>query len=535
MKQLIIILAFGSVFGADVFGCATSDLIGNKDGRNDDNAILTRPTTQHDWITPDGLFRIHYDTDGQYAVYHPYEDIDPVDGVPDYVNRCGDFISESHGIIVEVLGFDPPPPDYGQGGDTRYDIYLTNVPALTTPESPSNEYPGRPAYTSFIQLGHDMRIPRYPDDPYPFLKISAAHEYFHAVEFAYRAYSSDATPWWFESCAVWIEDVVFDDINDLYYQLPEYLRNMHKSLYQTPGFFIYGSWLYPDFLSESIGPWIIKRCWEKFAFFDLATEAIKFTFDEFELDFNTEYCRHAIWSYFTGLNYRHGFYDEGEFFNETVDIAASHIDYPLSWSQHPIEQQNVSAVYIEFLKPGISKGSLVLEYENTSDDLHYLSIVAIRLSGEVEYNIYRVENNVIPTYIVEDFASCEKVVMIPVWGYEGYQAEGSTYYSYRAFIDSVSTAIVSVDDPPSRFKLEGVYPNPFNNSVSISFTSPIDDNFEIRIYDTVGRRVLTQTETGRRGYNSVNLDIPETLAGGVYFFTLGRDDQILRGKMIYLK
>ncbi|MEE9553325.1 MAG: MXAN_6640 family putative metalloprotease [candidate division Zixibacteria bacterium] len=535
MRQIVITITVILIFGADVFGCATIDLIGNPVLSDSGNAVLTRPVTQYDWITPDSLFRIHFDTEGPNAVYHPYEDLNPVDGIPDYVNRCGDFLSESHRIIIEELEFDPPPPDNGLGGDSRYDIYMTNVPALTTPESPSNEYPGRPAYTSYIQLGYDMRTPQYPDDPYPFLKVSAAHEYFHATEFAYRAYSTDVTPWWFESCAEWTEDVVFDDVNDVYYQLPEYLQNLHKSLYQTSGFFIYGAWLFPDFISESIGPWLIQRCWEKFASFDLAIEAIKLTFDEFDLDFNTEYCRHTIWDYFTGLNYRQGFYHEGGYFGTTVNIAASYQEYPVPWNQQPIEQQNVSAAYIEFLKPDISKGSLVLEYDNMSEDLHFLSIVVVRITGEIEYGIHRIENSVIPIFTVDDFASCEKVIMIPVWGYEGYQAEGTTYYSYRALIDSVSTSIATVDDLPSRFNLEGVYPNPFNGSASIAFTLPIDENFEIRVYDITGRRVLTRRESGRQGYNSVNLKIPEPLAGGVYFFALERDNQVLRGKLMYLK
>ncbi len=535
MKIASTIIITISLSSTDLFGCATADLIANFAPPADGGIILTRPTNQHEWLTPDGEFKIHYDTEGPYAVYRPEEDVNPPDGIPDYVNRCADFLIESRRVIVDVLEFDPPPSDGEQGGDSRYDIYISNVPALTTPESPSDEYPGRPAYTSYIQLGHDMRTPRYPDDPLPYLKISAAHEYFHAVQFAYRAYSSDITPWWFESSAVWMEEVVFDDVNDVYYQVPDYLPHLHKSLYQTSGFFIYGAWLYPDFLSESIGPWIIKRTWEKFASFDRALQALKLSFDEFGLDFNTEYCRHTVWDFFTGENYRPGFYEEGSVFNASVTVAATHTEYPVPWSEQPLSQQNVSAVYIQFIKPAISQGSLVLEYENPTDNLQYISIVALRLSGEIEYSIHRIVNHIVPMFVVRDFQTCEKVVAIPVWGYEGDDIEGTTVYNYRAYIDSTTTAISDAEETPRQFSLQGVYPNPFNGSVSIAFSSPGDYDYSIELYDFIGRLVLAGNGIGVRGLNRVNLDMPESLAGGIYLFSITLDHQVLNGKMIYLK
>jgi hypothetical protein len=534
MRLAIVILGL-LLQPAAATACETADLITAMSSSAGDGIILTRPEMQHQWATPDGIFKIHYDTEGPLAVYHPDEDIDPADGIPDYVNRCAEFLHLSHEVIIDDLDYDPPPLDGDQGGDSRYDIYLTDVPALTTPESPSDQYPGRPAYSSYIQLGRDMRTPRYPDDPYPFLKVSAAHEYFHATEFAYRAYSSDATAWWFESCAVWIEEVVFDDINDAYYQIPDYFQRLNKSLYQTPGLFIYGAWLYPEFISEQFGSWVIKGCWEKFASFDLAVEAIRLAYNEYGIDFNVEYCRHIIWNYFTEINYRSGFYEEGEFFGATVVIAREHSEYPVLWNDHPIDQENVSGAYIVFSKAEISKGSLVLVYNNTSGDLHYLGIAVLRLDGEVEYSIHRISSDISPNFVIEDFAECDRVVMMPVWAYEGIPIEGTTRYAYRAYIDSTSTAVASNDPAAVEFDVAGAYPNPFNGSVSISFYSPLEDRYDIIVHDVLGRRVAVESGLAGPGLNIVHLNIPGHLAGGVLFYTVEQGDNRGGGKILYLK
>lgn len=534
MRAITVIVSIFFTLGTDAFGCATADLIASMSNSRG-GVILTRPGMQHNWATPDGIFRIHYDTEGPRAVYHPDEDIDPPDGIPDYVNRLSEFLHHSHQVFIVELDYDPPPFDGEQGGDSLYDVYLTDVPALTSPESPSDQYPGRPAYTSFIQLGRDMRTPRYPDDPYPFLKVSTAHEYFHAVQFAYRAYSVDATPWWFESCAAWAEEMVFDEIDDVYYDLPDYLPRLHFSLYQTAGPFIYGAWLFPQFLSENIGPWIIRKSWEKFAYFSFAVEALRLTFAEYEFDFNEEYCRHIVWNYFTGPNYQPGFYEEAAFFEETVYEARIHYIYPIEWMEQPVDQQNVSGAYVDFQKPQLNKGSLVIEYYNPTDDNHSVCIAVIRDSSGVEYDIYKIQNRVYTSFTVTDFAECENVIMMPVWRYQGLPIEGTTSYSYRAHIDTTQTSIADDYPGPTEFELKGAFPNPFNRSVSIVFNAPGRDEFKIRIYDINGRLVSSRRGWCDPGSNRLIWTAPEDLAGGVLLYEIELGSSGYLGKMLYLK
>ena len=41
--------------------------------------------------------------------------------------------------------------------------------------------------------------------------MTAAHEFFHAVQFAYDAADDQ---WFMESTATWMEDEIYDDVND---------------------------------------------------------------------------------------------------------------------------------------------------------------------------------------------------------------------------------------------------------------------------------------------------------------------------------
>jgi hypothetical protein len=96
--------------------------------------------------------------------------------------------------------------------------------------------------------------------------VTVAHEFFHAVQFAYDAFE-DA--WFMEGTAVWMEDEVYDDVNDNYqYFADSQLRHPEKPLdFGTQGYLgWYGSWIFFRFLEEYIAdrpdPSIVRAAWE---------------------------------------------------------------------------------------------------------------------------------------------------------------------------------------------------------------------------------------------------------------------------------
>ncbi|MFN2489566.1 MAG: MXAN_6640 family putative metalloprotease [Actinomycetota bacterium] len=98
------------------------------------------------------------------------------------------------------------------------------------------------------------------------LRVTVAHEFFHAVQFAYDA-SEDI--WFLEGTATWMEDQVYDRINDnLNYLAGSALRFPGVPLDYFSQGFQYGNWIFWRLLSENgcrskSKPGIVRKVWER--------------------------------------------------------------------------------------------------------------------------------------------------------------------------------------------------------------------------------------------------------------------------------
>ena len=105
-------------------------------------------------------------------------------------------------------------------------------------------------------------------DPLDLLRITCAHEFFHAVHFSLDAVekpSWQASNWWQEGNAVWFEDYAFPDVND-WSNLPAYVDDPERSIMSS----VNSSDLHPYgggsmwsfYLVERFGsPDILRRIW----------------------------------------------------------------------------------------------------------------------------------------------------------------------------------------------------------------------------------------------------------------------------------
>jgi len=299
---------------------------------------------------------------------------------------------------------------------------------------------------------------------------------------------------------------------------------------------LYGAWLVPQFLDERFGPDILKSCWEKFAGFDFSLTAIFFALSEMGINLNDEYSLHVIWNFFTGENYRPGFYAEAAEFDTTVHVARTHFDYPVEWLTPPAPLENVASTYIVFRRGDFTKGSLVIEYFNSTDDNQAVAIAVVRPGLAVEYTIYDIDNGVPSSFSIGEFGRTEKVIMMPIWLFEGYPIDDVTSYTYRAYIDTTVVGVVDDVTPgPSEYTLNFAHPNPFNNSVIISFDSPSADPYRLRVFDITGRLIYSESEVSMAGTNSISWKAPDGLSSGVLFYLIDFEKISLKGKMSLLK
>ncbi len=166
---------------------------------------------------------------------------------------------------VGKLGYRPPVADGTRGGDSRFDVYLKNladqgVYGYCAPEKRvSGE---RWISTGYCVLDDDFARAEYGAPPIKSMKVTAAHEFFHAVQYAYD-FGED--PWMLESSATWIEERYADAINDN-------RQYLHEGQVRLPGIPLdtfspnrvtqYGNWVFWEYLSKRFGNSIVKRAWE---------------------------------------------------------------------------------------------------------------------------------------------------------------------------------------------------------------------------------------------------------------------------------
>jgi hypothetical protein len=202
-------------------------------------------------------------------------DVDPANGIPDYVERASAVLEDVWTRQVTELGYRRPKSDItsaNNGGDGRLDVYLANLGddglyGYCTTDDP-NAIEGSTYryydFSAYCVVDNDYAEFPPPSDGIRGLKVTMAHELFHAVQFAYDAYE-DA--WFMESTATWVEDEVYDRINGNLQYLPYGpLGRPRVPLDLNRGFGVYGAWIWPRFLVETAEEVdIIRRAWRKAA------------------------------------------------------------------------------------------------------------------------------------------------------------------------------------------------------------------------------------------------------------------------------
>ncbi|MBJ13690.1 MAG: hypothetical protein CMG62_11550 [Candidatus Marinimicrobia bacterium] len=90
----------------------------------------------------------------------------------------------------------------------------------------------------------------------------------------------------------------------------------------------------------------------------------------------------------------------------------------------------------------------------------------------------------------------------------------------------------------SSFKLNSIYPNPFNSVINLDITvQSANHSFEIYLVSLLGK-IISKKKTFylKTGLNTINWDIrDQKISSGVYFVKIDSDNQKIKRKIIYLK
>jgi hypothetical protein len=187
------------------------------------------------------------------------------DRVPDFVERVLQVADRVHAVENEKLGWREPRGDGRRGGRRgKTDVYLSQIGGelfgYAAPDrgqaTERHRIPRR--LHGYLVLDNDYSPFEFPGTrPLEDLQVTFAHEYNHILQFGYDAYQD---PWFAEASATWMEDQVFNGIDD-------YLRYVRRwvKLYETPltasSIKEYGSAVWNQWLVRRYGPEIVRKAW----------------------------------------------------------------------------------------------------------------------------------------------------------------------------------------------------------------------------------------------------------------------------------
>jgi len=172
-----------------------------------------------------------------------------------WANTTLSVLEHVYATEVTGLGYRKPLDD----GDHLDDVFLDQIGDqgyygfCTTDDGTSTS-------TAWCELDNDFAQSEFGAPPANSLRVTAAHEFFHAIQFAYDA--NDST-WFLEGTAVWMEDQVYPTINDyLQYLTYSQITQSEVPIDTTGTFERYGAVIFWKYLSEGYhNVDLIRRIW----------------------------------------------------------------------------------------------------------------------------------------------------------------------------------------------------------------------------------------------------------------------------------
>ncbi|MFL5731495.1 MAG: MXAN_6640 family putative metalloprotease, partial [Cytophagaceae bacterium] len=211
-------------------------------------------------------FAIHYTKSGLDAV--PLADVNPANSIPDYVDFMAAVFDTVY-VRAQREKYTMPPSDGTAGGSALYDVYIQQLGVglygYCQPETQVNDNPNSPAIvetdamTSYMAMNNSYTWTTSTDTS---VKVTCAHEFFHAIQFGYESNDSDFL---YEATAVWMEDHRFPGLDDNLQYLPDFFQDPDVALDWSDyvdgsaysGHF-YSSWIYFKHMTDYTADSIIK-------------------------------------------------------------------------------------------------------------------------------------------------------------------------------------------------------------------------------------------------------------------------------------
>ncbi|MFQ6613711.1 MAG: T9SS type A sorting domain-containing protein [Fidelibacterota bacterium] len=495
---------------------------------------LSRPEADGlDQFLDTQFFRIHYTLSGTHAVNTTDND---GNSIPDFVDDIAVVFDSVYTAFTQDMEYTPPPGDSwvttDNGGNGNYDIYLRSIyPGYygytqseyfaqgTGDNEHTTDITENNALTSYLALRNDYS--GFPDDPSRNIRVTAAHEFFHAIQFGYDGYEEI---WLLEATAVWMEEVMYDQINDCYQYMPSWFQSPQTSL-DFYGTHMYGSYIFFRYLEENWnGMSSVRAIFESSVDYNSQNgrydfRAINDGLAQYNLDFKGIFngmviANRILTSSASAGRYR---YREAE---------AYPIDGPKIWKtihqDSALTSHNLRRYGSEYINLEIDHPVQVTVSSSTNNR----NVIALGIvkSSPNSYAIYSGRDFILPSATYAEWISLALAA----------QDTLNDDYGY-------TLSLQRTEKPPEAVTVLLPRPNPATAETGIFFTIQMNDLRKVRAYiaDVTGRRIAplyqgtttAQIELNWKGIMGTQQAAPS----GVYFFVVETPEKTVMKRFTWLR
>ena len=495
--------------------------------------LRDRPELDAFYLSDSGHFKIHYDlTDDNGNL--PIQEDNNNNNITDYIESVAEIAEQSRDVLINDMGYLAEPDD----GDGVYDIYVKNQSSWGYNYSES-QITG----ASYITIDNDYLGSAFDSDycasQIDKMKISVAHEFFHAIQRSYRPNSATDHDFLLEMSSMWFEDLMVENCNDYL----SFVDALSYSIFRNPSqqfdgsdletnqssaYFGYSMALFGHYLSRIVDQTgiedekesnIIRHIWEEYENQnneDDLNAAGRSIINVIENNYQNSFSN--IWTDFISRNIfsgRFGYFNEDFYYYSdqqyldpiTIDISHNYI-YPNQTYDVSELSQPYSATIISLFSMSNQLLNVSMNNQSQNFNSYILQLGSNYLLSSFEASFSTVFNNSDRIYVISTPISGE--------------------------IEELDISVYSEYIPETQIS---IYPNPLNayNYLSIDInTYQYTDNLLIAIYNIIGEKIMEKRlDNIVNGKNPISIDdIPSS---GIYFIDIHYNKKNYNYKITYIK
>jgi len=479
--------------------------------------LLPRPTLsgpEYTYDTPGGFFKIHWTDSGIDA------------SSLGYAQSLGGYFDFIYPYECDTLGYFEPPPDNMVGGDNRYDIYILECGGGTLGYTSCGGEYKPPDSThlcsaSFIAMDNDNSV--------NLSKVTGAHEFQHAVQMSYDYLEST---WYMENCAVWMEDQVYDDINDYVSYLTGGDNPIRRPWYdiRSAAMYWYGASIWPRYQWLRISIDAVREVWELCAATtgNNTQQATEDMFANHGMTLEQGFMEYSCWRWFVKNNWYSGcgmFDDEAVMWGTPYVFGYhNHTSLPATGDEGIYDPETYGIAWIKVDLANYQDGWINMAFDGRDYFEWDLGAILWLESGDHQYAWYDCDPNTGEIDVAVQGSGWDYVIFVVAFISE---TSITHYYDYEI---TYQTGIEEGAETPAAMDIR-VSSNPLGAGGTIEFDIPSTAAARMDVFDLSGRVVATLVD-GELAAGTHTVGYDGGLQTGTYFLRLCSGNQVTCSKVV---